>query len=298
MASEPAKPALRVPMPNLDLTTNTWTDQERADAVRWYELAHGTGDTRFAQFVPFSIDYNPAGFKRYRAMVPALTGAVPRGLFLVHLYAAITNPQGALYEVVASRINGNFTKRQIIEALNYGFWTGGPQGINAVAEHVGPYLASWEDDRDNVITWPEGWRVDPDAFRSGIDHTTIGFTDDELAALKEWHRRMSGEVPRFVDLWARLRGPAYKANRARFEVTPGQTLPVQVFPLMSMHLAAYQERIPALRQALLYCRALGVKLEQVVEVMDLAFIYGGEAKMAAVLTDEIADLLESWPAAA
>jgi hypothetical protein len=292
----PLKVGERVPQPTVDLTTNTWTEKERADTVRWYELAHGTGDTRFIQMVPFMIEYNPAGFKRWRALVPALTGAVPRGLFLLHMYAATGNAQGTLYETVTCRLNGNFTKKQIIETLNFAFFAAGPPGGNSIAENMSMYLASWEDDRDNVITWPEGWVIDPDRFRSGIDHTTIGFTEPELVGLKDWHMALTGEVPRFVDTWARLRGAAYKANRARFEVTPGTTIPVQAYPLMSMLLAAYQERIPALRRALLICRHLGVKLQQVVEVLDLAFQYEGEQKMACVLTDEIIDLLEAWPA--
>ena len=285
-----------VPMPELDLTTNEWTAQERANTVRWYELAHGTGDTRLAQFVPFCIDYNPAGFKRYRSLVPTLTGAVPRGLFFVHLYAVIGNVNGCLYEIIASRQNG-FIKKQIVEALNFAFLSGGPQGINAVAEAASAYLASWEDDRtDSVLIWPEGWTIDPDAFKSGIDieAKSIGFTEEEVESLRAWHRRMSGEVPRYVDLWSRLRGGPYKANRSRFEVAPGTTLPIQIYPLMMMHIAAYLERPAALRQSLLHARALGVKLEQVVEILDTAFVYGGEWKMAGVFTDQIVDLLEAW----
>ena len=122
-----------VPMPDIDLTTNTWTPEERARTVRWYELAHGTGDTRLARVRAVLIDHNPAGFKRYRSLVPTLTGAVPRGIFFVHLYAVIGNANGCLYEIIASRQNG-FIKQQVVDVLNFSFLTGGPQGINAVAE--------------------------------------------------------------------------------------------------------------------------------------------------------------------
>lgn len=283
-------------MPDIDLTTNDWTPEERARTVRWYELAHGTGDTRLAQFVPFSIDRNPAGFKRYRSLVPTLTGAVPRGIFFVHLYAVIGNPQGCLYEIIASRQNG-FTKRQVIDVINFSFLTGGPQGINAVAEAASAYLEAWEDERvEGVLTWPEGWTIDPDAFKSGIDieGRSIGFSEKEIEALSAWHKRISGEVPRYVRLWAQLRGGPYKANRSRFEVAPGNSFPIQVYPLLIAHVAAFFERPAMLRQALLHARGLGVKLEHVVEVLDTAFVYGGEWKMAGVLTNEICDLLEQW----
>ena len=287
-----------VSYPNLDLTTNEWTAEERAETVRWYELAHGTGNTRRAEFVPFGIDYNPAGFKRYRALVPALTGTVPRGIFFVHLYAVLGNVNGCLYEIIASRQNG-WTKSQVIEALNFAFLSGGPQGLNGVAEAASDYLFAWEDDRtEGDVVWPESWGVDTEAFKSGIDieARTIGFSDEELDQLKAWHRRMSGEVPGYVDLWARLRGGPYKAGRARFEVAAGSSLPIQVYALMNAHIATYFERPRALRQAMLHCKALGVTLPQLVEVIDTAFVYGGEWKMVEVFTDEVIELFEAWEA--
>jgi hypothetical protein len=214
----------------------------------------------------------------------------------VHLYAVIGNANGCLYEIIASRQNG-FTKRQIIDVINFSFLTGGPQGINAVAEAASAYLEAWDDDRtEGDLVWPAGWKIDPDGFKSGIDidATTIGFSDDELAQLSAWHRRISGEVPRYVEVWGRLRGGPYKANRSRFEVAPGSSLPLQVYPLLLMHVAAFLERPAMLRQALLHVRGLGVALEHLVEVLDTAFVYGGEWKMAGVLTDEICDILESW----
>ena len=101
-------------------------------------------------------------------------------------------------------------------------------------------------------------------------------------------------MPRYVGVWARLRGGPYKANRSRFEVAPGTTLPIQVYPLLLMHVAAFLERPAMLRQALLHARGLGVKLEHVVEVLDTAFVYAGEWKMAGVLSDDICDVLEGW----
>ena len=43
-------------------------------------------------------------------------------------------------------------------------------------------------------------------------------------------------------------------------------------------------------------RGSAVALEHVVEILDTAFVYGGEWKMADVLTDEVCDLLSSWDA--
>jgi alkylhydroperoxidase/carboxymuconolactone decarboxylase family protein YurZ len=285
-----------VPMPDIDLSTDTWTSEERAKAIRWYELGHGTGDTRLCQFVPFLIDYAPATFKRYRALVPNLTGAVPRGIFFVHLYAVIGNAEGCLYEIIACRRNG-FTKQQIVDVLAYSFLAGGPQGINSVASLASPYLGAWEDDREQGrITWPEGWSIDPDVFRSGIDHYAVGMSDDETKALMEWHRKLFGEVPRYVELWARLRGGSYKANRARYEqATSSKVLPKQMYPLLTMHMASFAGQPEIVVESLKLAKALGgVKQGHIIEIMDTAFLQGGEAKMAGLLTDELIELIDTW----
>ena len=288
------------PYPNLDLASDEWTFQERAETVRWYELSHGTGDTRFAQFVPWMIDNNPADFKRYRGMVPALTGDVPRGIFLVHAYAVTGNATGCMYETIVARQHG-FSKRQILDVLNFAFLSSGPRGINEVIGHLGPYLDSWEDqDETGRINFPATWSSSPEVFESGIDYTTVGMTDEELQSLMAWHEKHSGAVPRFVETWAKHRGAAYKANRARYEqATKSRVLPSQVFPLMTMHLGAYEGRPAVVLHALRHLRAVGgVTRSQIVEVIDTAFVFGIEWKMAAVLTDEVCELIEAWPATA
>ena len=285
-----------VPMPILDLSTDTWTREERASAIRWYELGHGTGDTRLCQFVPFLIDFAPGAFKRYRALVPNLTSEVPRGIFFIHLYSVIGNAKGCLYEIIACRRNG-FSKKEIVDTLTYSFLAGGPQGINTVAELAYPYLSSWEDDRDHGrIPWPQGWTIDPDAFKSGIDPFAVGMSEEEVKALTAWHERMFGEAPRYLSMWARLKGGSYKANRARYEqATSSPVLPKQMYPLMTMHLAAFAGQTEIVLDSLKLAKALGgVKRAHIVDIMDTAFLQGGESKMAGLLTDELADIIEKW----
>ncbi len=283
------------PLPNIDRSTLTWTAEERAEVVRWYELAHGYGDTRIAKFVPFQIDYNPAAFKRYWAMIPAMTPVVPRGIFTTHLYAVLGHSEGLQYELIMSRQVG-WSKRQVIEAINFATYLGGPNASNAVAAAVRPYLEGWDDDRDQgEIPWPEGWYIDPDVLKSGIaidDSTEL--TGPELDGLKAWHQRSFGEVASFVDLWAEFVGPRYKINRTRFEVLAGETLAVQVYPLMLAHASAWLERQSGVLLGLKWARNLGVTRQQAVEVLDLVFFWGGEFKMSAVLTDAVVDLIRNW----
>ncbi|PBC39278.1 hypothetical protein CJ179_35065 [Rhodococcus sp. ACS1] len=284
------------PYPNLDLSSNDWTFEERAEAVRWYELSHGTGDTRFAQFAPWMIDNNPGGFKRYRGLVPALTSEVPRGIFFVHSYAVTANADGCMYEMIVARQHG-FSKRQILDTLNFAFLSGGPRAINAVSDVAGPWLDSWEDEDDaGRIVFPTDWSIDPSEFVSGLDTTQIPVSDADEAALRAWHERVNSEVPRFVDLWLKLRGPGYKANRLRYEqATSSAVLPKQIYPLLTMHLGAFEANPAVVRYALRQAKSIGgISRNHIVEIIDTAFVQGNEWKMAVILDGDIADTIEHW----
>ena len=74
----------------------------------------------------------------------------------------------------------------------------------------------------------------------------------------------------------------------------GETLAAQVYPLMLMHASAWLERQAGVVLGLKWARNLGVTREQAVEVLDLVFFWGGEFKMAAVLTDEVVALIKDW----
>jgi hypothetical protein len=286
-----------LPYPELDFETLEWTAQERAEMVRWYELAHGYGDTRIAQFVPFNIDYNPAGFKRYRAMVLAMTPVVPRGIFALHIFAIVGYRNGMEYEVIMARQVG-WSKKEVIQVLNFSAIMGGSNGMAGVADTLLPILATWDDDRETgEVPFPDNWHVDPDILKSGIAiDSTSDWSEADMEAHKAWHQKNFGEVPRYVEAWQRLAGAPYKVNRTRFEVAAGATLPAQMYPLLLAHASAWLERPGGLRQALKWAKNLGVTQPQIVAVLDVAFFWGGEFKMANVLTDEVLDVLEGWDA--
>lgn len=284
------------PLPELDLSSDSWSFEERATTVRWYELSHGTGDTRFARFAPWMIDHNPGAFKRYRALIPTLAGEVPHAVFFVHTYAVTANADSCMYELITARQAG-FSKRQMLDVLGYAFLSGGPQSINAVSRVAGPWFDSWDDaEPSGGVSFPSEWRVDPQAFRSGLDPTTTPLSQADAEAIRRWHRQVLGETPPFVDLWLRLRGESYKANRARFEqATSSQVLPKQLFPLLTLHLAAYQGRPDTVLFALAQARWVGgIRRSHLVEVIDTAFVEGNEWKMASVLTDDVIEMIEEW----
>ena len=65
------------------------------------------------------------------------------------------------------------------------------------------------------VAWPDGWALDVDRFRSGIDLTTDELLPGELELICPWYRRVVGDVPSHVELTARLAPSAYKTQRAR-----------------------------------------------------------------------------------
>ena len=298
-----------IPTLELDFESGTWSPEERSQVMRRYEVYHGTGDTRLAKFAPFEIDHNPAGFKRYRQYLTKIgvaAGRMPgvsaaaferfKGVLMIHLYAAIGNGPGCLYEIIGYRMHG-LTKRQIQETLAFAFLNGGAFHTNDIAEAVSVYLDAWQEDDDpdaEQPPFPEGWKTDPGVFRSGIDVSRDGMSSSDVAALKAWYERMGGGVPPHVELWSELHPEAFKPQRARFEASLGETLPAQLYPLMQLLHAAYMGWPGVARRAMLWAQTLGVKREYAVTALELAFMYGGESRMEAVLTEEAARILLRW----
>jgi hypothetical protein len=287
-----------VPPPQIDLSTADWSAEERAQVMAWYAGTHGPGDTSLVPFVPFMIEHNPAGFKRLRqhSVTFGRTGSKPYTYAPVVLftYAVIGHAKGCLYTIIATRQRG-LAKRQVQELLAFAYVYGGPFAINAVAETAALYLSAWQDDgRPGTHEWPEGWSIDPTVFRSGLDFDTPGMTPDEVAALSAWHERMGGEVPPHVALWSELNPASLKTHRARYETGIGETLPAQIFPLCTLQLATIRAQPALVRRSLLQARALGVKRRDIVQTMEVAFVFGGELQMEAVLTEEVAALLRDW----
>lgn len=194
-----------MPPLDLDFERADWTPDERAQMMRRYEVYHGTGDCRLVKFAPFQIDNNPGGFKRYRQYITQLSASMCRvagdphgasdrvkGLMMIHLYASIGNGPGCLYEIIGYRMHG-LTKSQIREALGFAFLNCGPYHTNDVADAVSVYLDAWHetaDDGAGTKAFPTGWKVDPQAFRSGIDTSRDGMSQADVDALASWHRRM------------------------------------------------------------------------------------------------------------
>src|SRR3546814_12457171 len=76
---------------------------------------------------------------------------------------------------------------------------------------------------------PKGWAPDIQAFRSGLDFSTVDLTADEKAKLYDWYLRTIGEIPPYVRFMAEHRPRLLKTHRARIE-NMLYVLPKQMWP--------------------------------------------------------------------
>ena len=267
----------------VDFTTDTFTREEKERTLAWYREHHDVGDLDLSPFARFSIEHDPAWFKRLRRHIfafdePGEESPLPLAagvLAYVHTYFALGMGKGALYEIVTMR-NLGATRAEVLEALAWGAYHGGPRGINAFAEVGDDYLRAWEEPADTRtrIAWPDGWAPDVDRFRSGIDLSSDKLLPGELERIRDWYRTTYGDVPAHVEL---LAPDALKTYRARYETTVRGALPAQMIPLLALHLYAVTLAPKPLRRAVRLARALGVTRREAMTVLLWAAVYGGDA---------------------
>jgi len=286
----------------IDLSTDAFTDEEKARTLEWYRRYHDHGDLDLAPFARFMVEHDPTGFKRLRRHMIALDEELEEPplplaagvLMFVHTYFVLGMGKGALYEIITMRQLGA-TRAEIMETIALGALHGGPRGINAFAEVGDEYLREWQEDAAAVtrVAWPAHWAPEVEWFRSGIDLAVDELLPGELKLIRDWYRRTLGEVPPQVDFLARVAPRAYKTQRARFETAVKGALPAQMIPLLMLHLSVLRMRPKPIRRSLQLAQALGVRRREVVSTLFWAGVYDADAVMETAF-DAAGDLLEAW----
>ena len=285
---------------SIDLTTDTFTDEEKALTLEWYRRVHDHGDLDLAPFSRFMLDHDPTGFKRLRRHLVALDEELDEPplptaagvLMFVHTYVVLGMGKGALYEIIAMRELGA-SRAEIVETIRLAALHGGPRGINSLAEVADAYLREWTGAAESTVAWPDGWTPDAERFRSGIDLSSDELLPGELELIRDWYLRTLGEVPPHVDFLARVAPSAFKTQRARFETAVTGALPAQMIPLLTVHLNALRLRPKPLRRSLQAARSLGVTRREAVSALFWAGVYDADAVMETAF-DAAGDVLESW----
>jgi len=286
-----------------DWSTSTFSDAELTRMNQWYVDTHGENNLDLVKFVEFWTELRPEALKAYRRAIETTIG--PQGFAsglggtsafaVLHTYTVLAYPQGILYEIISARGRGA-AKTQVADVLSIAWLHSGTVGMNTAATAVSDYMRSWEPEESAPgMPFPAGWAPDPEAFRSGLDFTDMNtVTDAELRALEDWHRRLQGTVPAYVQFLARHYPVALKVFRARYESVIAQTsLPKQMIAVMFLHTAAFRQSPDAIQRAATMAKTFGVTKGQALHTLGVAQRYTGDLFSDAIFKP-VAALFEDW----
>jgi hypothetical protein len=140
---------------------------------------------------------------------------------------------------------------------------------------VGETLPAWGAPDETAAVFPEGWAVDPDAFRAGLDLSTRHFTESDRVNLTSWYERTIGYVPESIRFGLKFHPEFVKVNRAKWE-TSIRTLPKQLAPILMLRQNAVTQSQDGLREAALLAKAWGVQRRYVLQTLiGVAFYFAG-----------------------
>ena len=276
-----------------------------------FEIAEPAPEPRGAEqfrFASLMFDSRPDVLKRYRLhMNSMLMGAdleqplpAKSPIFTLlwgHYYITQAYDEGTIADLLAARARGA-TKGEVAHLLALGWFHGGNIGMNNTARLADAWMRAWDpDDGAPGLVWPDGWTVDPEVFRCGVDFSQPPDGEPlpaaELAAIEGWHRRWEGEVPAFVGFLGRYFPTALRTYRARYETAMEGAFPSQMVALIQVHFASVSAAPDALRRSLHLAKTVGITRDQAVQVIAFTQLYLSHIGMDTSVRG-IEDVLERW----
>jgi hypothetical protein len=262
------------------------------EEIQAFRQSYLTEDGNRQSGFDFLIDNNPAALKTYRYYVTSIQAPFrdPRyqaGIFGgIAQYGLMDFEEGIRYSI-SPALRAGFTREQIGEGLALSFMLGGTRTLVTVARALKDY--DWPEKVEDAVPWPEGWVADPAAFASGVDFGTIEVLPGEVEKIIQWYERTINWVPTWVRYFARHNPGALKGWRYRYE-NAIVTLPKQVLPVSFLFAGAALEQKELTRENFLLARAWGVPVEQILQTVEIATVYGTEKISSAYAA--IGDLLD------
>jgi hypothetical protein len=237
--------------------------------------------------------YRPDAVKRWVAQGDAAVGpgSLRTNLRYLHYYAIIGHSDGVLYEMALAARAGH-RRAEVIDTLTLATLHSPSYGLHYMARRVDDAIARYTE-RDEPFDWPSGWVSDPAAFRSGMDFSRRETDPDEVDALRDWWRRVAGEVPAHVDFLAAYRPELLKANRGRLE-TAATALPKQMVAWLLLHFEVVRGHDAGIREAALMARGLGMRRIHGVDAIASAMLYAGQGGVSTAAR-AAADVFATWP---
>ncbi|RVQ69657.1 hypothetical protein EKN06_05725 [Croceicoccus ponticola] len=272
----------------LDLSNPTQLSPEEAQAFR---------DHYAAQFghslngLDWWLDQNPEVLKRYRLycsltlrVEPAITGNGTLTFYAIRGYL-----KGVQYVLHSWRARG-VSKAQALEMLAMAFVHAGPRGMETIAEAAKGI--EFEENPEKGSKFPEGWAADIEAFRSGLDFSSVDLSSSEKSKLYDWYLATVGEIPPYVRFMAEHRPRLIKTHRARFE-NMLYHLPKQMWPTTMLYYHVMSRLAEGIRENVLLCKAWGVTKADTLDTIGNALVYG-QMEAATMIQNEAGDVFEGW----
>jgi hypothetical protein len=266
---------------DLNVTTNEEVDTFRRFCVE-----------RFGYPLPafeLWLENRPDVLKTFRVQSLQSVGAPWTALTMLHQYTIMGFEEGVLYE---ARICQDFgiTKKEVLECLAVAFLHAGPRGMRFASTALEEFLRAYED-REYRTAFASNWAPDPEAFRAGLDYSTVEFLPRDREQLFAWYQQTLGELPASVSFLARHRPSVLKAYRHRWE-TAITDLPKQMMPTLMLQYNVSRGFRDGVREAAMLGRAWGMTNAQLIDAIVWGFDYHGGLDSMYIASDAISDLLD------
>jgi len=177
----------------------------------------------------------------------------------LHSYM-MTGWETGIHNSFKTLLRNGMSVDQIMELVMFNQLYAGMRGLGHVFRATGEDLPVYKRPANAPAPFPDGWGVDPEAFKCGLDFTTRAMTDADLANLTAWYENMIGYVPKSIRFGLKYHPEFVKVNRGKWEVAI-RTLPKQIAPYIMLRHHTITGSEEGLREAALLALAWGITPE-------------------------------------
>ncbi|RFB06248.1 hypothetical protein [Parvularcula marina] len=272
----------------LDLSTPTKISPEEIEGFKGHYAAQFG---QALQGLDWWLDMNPEVLKRYRLYCSLTLRVEPRvmGNGTLAFYALNGYETGCRYFVQSYHQDG-LSKDELLEVIAMAFVHAGPRGMQTIAKALEGF--EFNDTPNPRAKFPDGWAPDIEAFRSGIDYSTVELTIEERRKVEDWYLRTIGEIPPYVTFMANHRPQLFKTHRSRME-NMLYHLPKQMWPTSMLYYHVMSRTAEGIRENVLLCKSWGVSKSDALDTIGNALVFG-QMEAASMVQKEAGDIFDNW----